>query len=262
MGSILAATGRMALGFGRYLLDLYTLIHAAGRAVLRSGALLSPPILRACLHQITFTGVDALPVLMAIAVLAGMTITVEALTQLPRVGAGDLLGAVLAVIVVRELGPICTALVVVGRSGSAIAAELAAMQVGRQVEGLEAQGVDPIAFLVWPRLAGMGLALAGLTLTFDVTALLGGYLVARLKLVLPFPYFLQQVGQALTLTDLALTAVKVAIFTLCVTALACHQGLAVRGSATEIPEATTRAVIHAFVACFAFNGIVAVIFYF
>lgn len=262
MGSVLVATGRVALGFGRYLLELYTLLHATGRALLRSGATLSPPVLRACLHQVVFTGLDALPVLMAIALLAGATITIEALTQLPRVGAGDLLGAVLAVIVVRELGPICAALVVVGRSGSAIAAELATMRVGRQVEGLEAQGIDPAAFIVWPRLAGTVVALAGLTLTFDATALLGGYLVARLKLFLPFPYFLQQVGQALTFTDLALTIVKVAIFSLCITALACHQGLAVRGSATEIPQATTRAVIHSFVACFAFNVIVALVFYF
>lgn len=262
MGSVLAATGRAALGFGRYLLDLYTLLHATGRALLRSGAMLSPPVIRACLHQILFSGADALPVLMAIALLAGATITVEALTQLPRVGAGDLLGAVLAVIVVRELGPICAALVVVGRSGSAIASELAAMQVGRQVEGLEAQGIDPAAFLVWPRLAGVATALAGLTLTFDVTALLGGYLVARLKLVLPLRYFLQQVGQTLTMTDLALTALKVVLFSLCIAALACHEGLAVRGSATEIPQATTRAVIHAFVACFTFNGLMALIFYF
>ncbi len=217
--------------------------------------------LQVLVRQILFTGVDALPVTTVIALLLGIIIVTQAGTQLPRLGAGGLVGSIIVVTVVRELGPLLTAFIVVGRSGAAIATELGNMSVTREVVALRLMGIPLSRFVIMPRMVGMVLSMICLTLYFDVVAVLGGYLVANAHLTIPFYAFLEGVIKALSSTDVALTALKGLLFGSAVAAVCCHHGLAVRSSFTEVPQQTTRAMINSFVLCLLIDVVVTVPLY-
>jgi phospholipid/cholesterol/gamma-HCH transport system permease protein len=200
-------------------------------------------------RQILFTGVDALPVTSVIALLLGILIITQAGTQLPRLGAGGLVGTIIVVVVVRELGPLLTAFVVIGRSGTAIATELGNMSVNRELVALRLMGIPVSRFVVMPRMAGMIMSMICLTLYFDVVAIGGGYLVANVQLAVPFYAFADGILHALSLTDVLLTAVKGTTFGAAVASVCCHHGLSVRSSFTEVPQQTTKAMINSLVLC-------------
>src|ERR671936_140218 len=106
-------------------------------------------------------------------------------TQLPKVGAGGLLGNIIVVVVIRELGPLLTAFIVVGRSGTAVTTELGIMRVGQEAAALEHMGIRLMEFLVMPRLVGIIVSMLCLTLYFDAVAVLGGFMVAKVELTVP-----------------------------------------------------------------------------
>lgn len=204
---------------------------------------------RVIVRQVLFTGVDALPVTTVIALLLGVIIITQAGTQLPKLGASSLVGSIIVITVIRELGPLLTALIVVGRSGTAIATELGNMSVGREVVALELMGIPISRFIVMPRMVGMIVAMICLTLYFDVVAVLGGYLMASIQLTIPFYSFVEGVVKALAFADVLLTALKAGFFGLAVAAVCCYHGLAVRASFTEVPQQTTRAMINSLILC-------------
>ena len=212
-------------------------------------------------RQVLFTGVDALPVTTVTALLLGIIIVTQAGTQLPRLGAGSLVGSIIVVAVIRELGPLITAFIVVGRSGTAIATELGNMSVNREVVALRLMGIPISRFVIMPRIVGMVLSMLCLTLYFDVVAVLGGYLVARAQLTIPFFAFVESVIRALSSTDVVLTAIKGLCFGSAVAAVCCHHGLSVRSSFTEVPQQTTRAMINSFVLCLLLDVVVTVTVY-
>ncbi len=217
--------------------------------------------LRVLVRQILFTGVDALPVTTVIALLLGIIIVTQAGTQLPRLGAGGLVGSIIVVTVIRELGPLVTAFIVVGRSGTAIATELGIMSVTREVVALRLMGIPVSRFIVMPRMVGMVVSMLCLTLYFDVVAVFGGYLVADVQLTIPFSAFAESVTRALSTTDVVMTAIKGLGFGSAVAAVCCYHGLAVRSSYTEVPQQTTRAMINSFVLCLLFDVVVTVPLY-
>lgn len=200
-------------------------------------------------RQILFTGVDALPVTSVIALLLGLLVITQAGTQLPKLGAGGLVGNIIVLAVVRELGPLLTAFVVIGRSGTAIATELGTMSVNREVMALRLMGIPVSRFVVMPRMMGMIISMICLTLYFDVVAILGGFLVANVSLSVPFYAFVDGIIHALSFTDVLLTAVKGLVFGAAVAAVCCHHGLSVQSSFTEVPQQTTKAMINALVLC-------------
>jgi phospholipid/cholesterol/gamma-HCH transport system permease protein len=204
---------------------------------------------RVIVRQILFTGVDALPVTSVIALLVGILIITQAGTQLPMLGAGGLIGSIIVLTVIRELGPLLTAFIVVGRSGTAIATELGNMSVNREVVALRLMGIPVGRFIIMPRMVGMVVSIICLTLYFDVVAVLGGYLVAKVKLTVPFAAFIDGVLRALSSTDVAITAAKGLFFGAAVAAICCHHGLSVQSSYTEVPQQTTRAMINSIVVC-------------
>ena len=209
-------------------------------------------------RQVLFTGVDALPVTTVTALLLGIIIVTQAGTQLPRLGAGSLVGSIIVVTVIRELGPLITGFIVVGRSGTAIATELGNMSVNREVVALRLMGIPISRFVIMPRIVGMVLSMLCLTLYFDVVAVLGGYLVAHAQLTIPFYAFVESVIRALSSTDVVLTAIKGLCFGSAVAAVCCHHGLSVRSSFTEVPQQTTRAMINSFVLCLLLDVVVTV----
>ncbi len=217
--------------------------------------------LRVITRQILFTGVDALPVTSVIALLIGILIITQAGTQLPLLGAGGLIGSIIVLTVIRELGPLLTAFIVVGRSGTAIATELGNMSVNREVTALRLMGIPISRFVIMPRMVGMVVSMICLTLYFDVVAVLGGYLVAKIKLTVPFPAFIDGVFRALSMTDVVVTASKGLLFGAAVAAICCYHGLSVQSSFTEVPQQTTRAMINSFVICLIADVVITVPLY-
>jgi phospholipid/cholesterol/gamma-HCH transport system permease protein len=212
-------------------------------------------------RQILFTGVQALPFLTVVSLLVGTILVVQSLSQLAKIGAEELVGQIFVLAVVRELGPLLTAIVVIGRSGTAIAAELATNKVSGEIEALETMGIDIYQYVVIPRVLGMVISLFSLVIFFDAVAVLGVFGVAALKLTVPFHLFLQYVMGALSAADIYISAGKSVLFGLTIAFLCSYHGLIVGRSPTEVPQAVTRAVVQSIGLVFVMSGLVSVAFY-
>lgn len=256
LGQAVAWIGHRVLAWYAYLSDLAALVFLSLRELANPVERVRRTASGVIARQILFTGVDALPVMSAIALMLGVIIITQAGTQLPKVGAGDQIGTIIVVVVIRELGPLLTMFIVVGRSGSAITTELGYMRVGQEITALELMGVQVTRFIVMPRMVGMILSMICLTLYFDAVAVLGGFVVAKLKLTVPFATFAQAITHSLSLTDVVVTATKGVLFGTAVAAVCCHHGLSVRSSYTEIPQQTTQAMINSLKICLVLDIVV------
>jgi phospholipid/cholesterol/gamma-HCH transport system permease protein len=212
-----------------------------GRALRGVGALADPPVRTVLYRQIYFTGLQAL----WRAGLIGALIGIVVLTQVASlVGKNAALGGrILVWVVVRELGPLFTAILVISRSSSAIATELAAMRVNREMEFLRGLGIPPLRYLVVPRVVGTAASLVALTVWFEAVTIAGGLFFASLVVQLPFLAQLQSIAGALSAPELGVSLLKSLLFGLVIAAGACFHGLQVGSSITEIPQVTTRAVM-------------------
>jgi len=175
--------------------------------------------------------------------------------------ADDPVGSFLVGIIVRELGPLVTAVVVLGRSGTAIATELGSMRLNGEIDALRAHRIDPLAFVVLPRVLGAVLSMLLLTVVFDLMGVLGGFAVSIFLKDLSFALLVGRFLAALTNTDLALTAGKAVLFGGSIAFSACYFGLRVERSPTELPRAVTRSVVASLVALFVIDGVLAVLHY-
>ncbi len=212
--------------------------------------------------QIRFTGLDALLLTCGTALLLGGVTLIQAFSQLSGLGAENYIGLLMVLIIFRELGPLLTAVLVIGRSATAISAELGTMQLNGEVDALAAHGVNPYQYLLLPRWLGVLVAVFALVVFFDASALVGGFLVARLKHGVTLGFFMDSVRDALMNRDLAATLLKVALFSGAIAFHACHYGLGIRRSQTEIPQAVTKTVVSALVTVFLLDGLVTAFFYF
>jgi len=251
--------GRWAIGHVRYLWNLYRFLvrtltqigRRDGRAVVR----------RTTLYQIYFTGVDAIWVVCGLAVILGGLIIVQSLSLLAITTNEAFLGKVMEVVVIRELGPIMTAFIVIGRSASSITVELGNMVVDREVELLRSMGIAPHRYLVLPRMMGVASAIFALCLIFDLVAVLGGYLVARLAISMPIGTYLHIVSSNLTLTDIAVSGLKTMVFAAIIGTVSSYQGLSVKKAVTEVPQATRRCVVHSLVMIVVADGVLTAFFF-
>lgn len=241
--------------------DLAWLVGRSLRDLLGLDLKRAPVLREQMVLQVRFTGMEALLLVSAVGLGLGAVTVIQAFTQLSALGAERYLGPLLVLIVIRELGPLLAAILVIGRSGTAIAAELASMQLNGEVAALEAFGVNPHQYLMLPRALGMILSLFALLCCFDAAALAGGFLVAKLKFGLPLQAFLDAIAGTLVNADLALTALKAFLFGGAIAYHAAYCGLAVRHSSTEIPQAVTRAVVASLGVIFFFDGLIAALVY-
>lgn len=216
--------------------------------VLLALALLSPRrlnfrlILRLTASQARFTGLEAVPLVGACAVLVGGLAVVQTFGLLAGL-ADATIGKLLVGIIVREFGPLLVAVVLIGRSGTAIATEVGAMSLSGELDALKAFRIGELDFIVLPRALGMILATFSLIVFFDAAGILGGFGAASLLKDVSLSGLRELLLYSLTNADLAVTAVKAVVFGHAVAVLACVYGLRVRGSSTELPKAVTRAVV-------------------
>ena len=260
--AFLARLGAPVRGFLEFLGDQAHLVLRTLRAAfgLRAGRLAAVGGQTGL--QVRFTGLDAWVLVAGTALLLGAVTLIQAFSQLSGLGAENYIGTLMVLIVLRELGPLLTAVLVIGRSSTAIAAELGAMQLNGEVDALAIHGVDPYQYLLLPRWLGVLVSVFALVVFFDAAALGGGFLVARLKYGITAGFFMESVRQALSNLDFTATLLKVFFFSGAITFHACHFGLRVQRSQTEIPQAVTKTVVSALVAVFVIDGLIAALFYF
>lgn len=207
-------------------------------------------------HQLKFgyavrefirSGNQSLPLIALICVLVGMIMALQAARQLEQFGATDMVADLVAVSMTRELAPLLAAIIVTGRYGSAIAAELAAMQVAQEIDAYRVMGIDTNAYLVAPRLLGLVMALPCLEVFASAAGILGGWIMAVLALDLSSWTYLTNSLDALFLGDLLTGLVKSLLFGVIIGVICCHRGLSVGNAATQVGPATTAAVVRSIV---------------
>jgi phospholipid/cholesterol/gamma-HCH transport system permease protein len=189
------------------------------------------------------TGVDALPVVSLISFLLGLIMAFMSAVQLKQFGANIYVASLVSLAMVRELGPIMTAIIVAGRSGSAFAAEIGTMKISEEVDALYTMGFDPTRFLVVPKLIASVVVVPLLTLFSDLFAITGGLLVGVSMLDLTLSSYMSQTLKTLTLFDFTLGLVKSVVFALLIAWIGCLRGFQVRGGAAAVGKATTSAVV-------------------
>jgi phospholipid/cholesterol/gamma-HCH transport system permease protein len=189
------------------------------------------------------TGVDALPIVGLISFLLGLIMAFMSSVQLRQFGANIYVASLVSLAMVRELGPIMTAIIVAGRSGSAFAAEIGTMRVSEEVDALYTMGFDPTRFLVVPKLIAAVIVLPFLTLFSDLFAIFGGFVVGVTLLDLTFNAYVEQTLWVLTLSDLLWGFVKSSVFAVLIVWIGCFRGFQVRGGAAAVGEATTSSVV-------------------
>lgn len=216
------------------------------------------PLIRAQIHR---AGVRLLPMASFLAFALGFVIIGQTVSLLSRVGAQNYAGLVMVTVVVRELGPLVTALLVLARIGTAIVIELGLARAQGEVEALEALGIDPIHYLVVPRVLGLALAIFSLTIYLILMALGSGYLFAFLQDVplKPGDYFSQLAG-ALRWQDFALLALKTSSFGAIIAIVTCYQGLAQPLRMEDVAGATTRAVVEGVMTCIFLDALFIVVY--
>lgn len=212
-------------------------------------------------RQVLFTGVEAVKIITITAVMLGVATIVELITEVPRLSGESYIGPVLVAVVVRELGPLLTAFIIIGRSGTAIATEIGNMVFNHEVAAVDAMGIDPLRFIVLPRLIGVTTATVGLGFLFVMVALAGGYAFARVLIHYPFVVYLADLRESLGPWDVGLCFIKCLVFGVIIATICCYRGFSVKISSHEVPQVTIKAVVGCIYACFIVNIIITGLFY-
>ncbi len=212
-------------------------------------------------HEIARAGSRLLPMFFFVSAALGLVVIGQSVSWLTKVGAINYLGSIMVVVVVRELGPLVAALLVLARIGASNVIELGTSRALGEVEALEALGVDPVHCLVAPRVIGMALGTFGLTVYMIIGALISGYLWAFIQDVplQPGDYF-EQLATALSSLDFVLLAVKTLAFGFIISVVTCYHGLAQPLRLEEVSFATVRAVAQSVIACILLDALFILIY--
>lgn len=205
------------------------------------------------------TGVDALPIVALISFLLGLIIAFMSSIQLRQFGANIYVASLVGVAMTYELGPIMTAILVAGRSGSAFASEIGTMKISEEIDALYTMGFDPTRFLVAPKILSALIMVPILTLFSDVFAILGGLIVGVLMLDLTSTAYINQTLKTLTLFDIFWGVMKSAIFAVIISWIGCLRGFQVRGGADSVGRAATSAVVSSIFLIIVVDAIFAII---
>ena len=223
----------------------------------------TPPVRDVFSRQILFTAVEASRFLAVMGIIVGVSVVVQLQNWLGKFGQSEMVPPLLVTLVVRELAPLIVNFIVIGRSGTAIATEMGIMKARREVEVLDAQGVDPFLYLVMPRVLGAMVSVFSLTLVFIPACLASGYLVSVAAGVNGNPpsVFLDGVLRALGPGDVFNFLAKTLVPGLITGTVCCLEGLQIKGAVTEIPIAATRGLSRSIVGLFLVSVVVSILTY-
>ncbi len=198
---------------------------------------------KSTVEQMVRIGYESIPIVTLIAFFVGLIIAMQAAYQLERFGATLFVADLVAVSITRELAPLLTAIVIAGRSGSAITAEIGTMQVSEEIDALKTMGFNPIKFLVVPKTLAMLIMLPTLTVIADLLGILGGYAISMSTIEVTSPRYINQTIQSLGFQDLFSGLVKSVFFALIIANIGCYEGFNVAGGAEGVGKSTTRSVV-------------------
>jgi phospholipid/cholesterol/gamma-HCH transport system permease protein len=193
--------------------------------------------------QMVLIGYEAVPIVSLISLSVGIIMALQAAYQLRKVGAVIYVADLVAISITRELGPLLTAIILAGRSGSAFAAEIGSMKVAEEIDALVAMGLNPVKFLVVPKILGIMVMLPGLVLIADFVGIAGGFVVAVGSLGLNFERYFTETANALVLGDVLTGLVKGVVFALIIGFVGCYEGFSVDAGAEGVGLRTTRSVV-------------------
>ncbi len=248
--------GRAVLGATDYWKGFHELFFYSLR---RLGALGRPPVRQVLFKQIYFTGIEALGAVTVIAALSGIVVT----TQVTSLVGQDiaLTAKIMLWTVVRELGPLLSAIAIIARSSSATASELASMKIRGEIDHLRFMGIAPGDYLLVPRVAGITLSVVAVTFYFQMTAIVMGYAFAAATGSLPFVKSITGVISTLSMIEVLVSLLKAFVFGLVISITSCYYGLRATGTVTAIPRAATGAVMRNLLTVFLLDGIISYVFF-
>jgi phospholipid/cholesterol/gamma-HCH transport system permease protein len=225
---------------------LGSLVSLGGRAAYYTvaGPFQGKPIrLSRAISQAMEVGVRALPILSLITFFIGLILALQAAYELRRFGAMSAVATAVAISMSRELGPLITAIVVIGRSGSAFAAEIGTMKVNEEIDALETMAISPVRFLVAPKFLAMMVMVPCLTIWANAMGILGGAFFGVAKADFTLARYLRVSIDSLLLHDITTGLVKAVMFGITITAVGCLEGLSTGAGAEQVGRSTTRAVV-------------------
>jgi phospholipid/cholesterol/gamma-HCH transport system permease protein len=249
--------GALAMGYEALILSASLARYGTKALLRRTGARRE-----VVLTQMMLMGCDAVAVVGWIAFLVGITVALQSAAQLRQFGAGVLVADLIGVSITRELGPLIAAIIVAGRSGSAIAAELATMVITEELDALRMMGLGPVRFLVLPRMIALLLTQPLLTIVANTIAIFGGLLVAMLYLDIAPQAFVGRLQEALSLKDIWTGLIKSVVFAWLIVLTGTLSGLHTRGGPDAVGRSTTRSVVAAIFAIVVADALASLVFYF
>jgi phospholipid/cholesterol/gamma-HCH transport system permease protein len=214
------------------------------------------------LFYIQRAGVEGLPIVALIGALIGLIIAFMSFLQLKQVGANIYVPSLVSFAMVRELGPIMTAILVAGRSGSAFAAEIGTMVVNEEVDALRTMGFDPIRFLAVPKVLATVIVVPILTIYADFFGVLGGMVIGVTSLDLTVRTYITQSIKTIQVFDIVTSLIKAAVFAALISSIGCQRGFQVRSGAQDVGKFTTSAVVAAIFMIVVADSIFAIMFYY
>jgi phospholipid/cholesterol/gamma-HCH transport system permease protein len=257
MRNYFSELGQHALEFFYYLGGMVMLfIRAAG------ASFTSPFREKLVADQMKKTGMNSFMIVSLVALFTGIVLVFQSAYQMQKLGAERFIASLVALSMIRELGPVLTALVIAGRIGASITAELGTMKVTEQIDALEAMATDPVKYLVSPRLIALAVMLPVLTIYADAVGIVGGYMVAVFKLGISSVVYIKMTFDPLVLKDIVSSLLKSFFFAIIICTVACYQGLMLKGGAEGVGKATTTSVVVSFISIIIADCLFTAFFYF
>jgi phospholipid/cholesterol/gamma-HCH transport system permease protein len=217
---------------------------------------------KATVSEMVKAGFNSVPIVATISLFVGIILAMQAAYQLKKVGALIYVANLVGVSLTRELSPILTAIIVSGRSGSAFAAEIGSMKAAEEIDALTTMGINPVRFLVTPKLIALMIMLPSLTIISDIIGIFGGFLLATTLLeVHPYNYY-QQTVNALLVKDIFTGLIKAWAFGIIITLVGAYQGFKVTGGAEEVGRRTTASVVASIFLVIVFDLFFTTLFYY
>ncbi len=253
MMHVVSNVGRQAIDFARFFSDVAVLTYGAVKVPFVARTHGARVVWEILLAQIRFTGAQGVWLSAFAALAIGTLVLIEAVTFIPD---ASLVPGIVALIAVKDITPLLTALVIIGRSGTAISVELANMKLNGEIDALVSMGLPLEHVVVLPRLIGAVVSFIGMVLVGHASALVGGYLIARM--VTRMPFTLSTLLQSVTFGNLGVSFLKAVLLGAAISAICIREGLSVTVSAREVPQAATRAVVRSMTFCLVLNSFLSI----
>ncbi|WP_407450426.1 MlaE family ABC transporter permease [Fibrobacter sp.] len=225
---------------------------------------------RNIIMQTYFTAVEIFPILFVVATLFGTITIIEVISMMGKMGFADFVGSMIVVVIIRDLGPILTAFLIAGRSGSSLTTYIGSMVINDEVDALATMGVNPVRFLVMPSLIGGCVAMFIMNIFFSLSAICGGYLLTKgaivfagnmMNIQLTWDYLSTEILKALQIFDFAFIIIKPIVFGAIITTNACYQALNIPRDVRQVPKAVSRSVIKSFLYVVIADGILSLYYF-